>query len=269
MQSNNTPNQVPDAAPLFDASLMEILHEVINPEDMEGLDEFLSDVAGDLLNSPDGTGVPQVQMPSTSMSPVATAQYNPSAQMPLMIQTNSQVASAQPLLTTQMVSMGKVVQLTSMKQMGAMGQIVQSASKTQVISMGQMVQTASTTQSGQTGQYDPSAQPILPLLMMQSPQASAQAASQVQTGGSQQDAADRTEADVMIENWRLRGENQRLLADNQKLVVENQKSLVANCFLNAGNAVFIKRIKVLKLKVKELRLKLKGKVCILDEMSYI
>ncbi len=49
MQSNNSPNQVPDPAVSFDPTLVNLLTEVINPEDMEGLDEFLSDVAGGLL----------------------------------------------------------------------------------------------------------------------------------------------------------------------------------------------------------------------------
>ena len=181
MQSNDTPNQVPDAAPLIDASLTGLLTEIISSEDMEGMEKFLNDVGGDLLNSLDGTGLPQLQMPATSMgtSPVAT----------------------------------------------------------------------------QISTLVPSAQPLLPLLMMQSPHASAPAASQVQTGGNQQDTADRTEADVLIENWRLRVENQKLLAENG--------------LLKWGNGAFIKRVQVLKLKVKELKLKLKGKVCLLDEMSFI
>ena len=268
MQSNNTSNQVPDAAPLFDADLVDLLTEVINPEDMEGLDEFLTDVAGNLLNSPDGTGVPQVQMPSTSMamSPVATAQYNPSAQMPLMIQTNSQVASAQSLLTTQMVAMGNVVQVTSMKQMGAMGQIVQSASKTQVVSMGQMVQTASTTQSGQTGQYDPSAQPILPLLMMQSPNASVLAASQFQTGGY---ASGGTNQDILSENRQLHEENHKLREENQKLCEENQNVVAENQTVVAENSILKKANQNYMKKIHQLELKLKGQVCLHDEMSYI
>ena len=135
MQSNNSPNQIPEPAMNFDASLMNLLTEVISPEDMEGLDELLHLAPGAQLNSPDGTEVPQVQMGSTSMgmSPVATVQYVASAQTLSPTQSYSQIVSAQSLLMTQMVSIGKVVQLTSMGQMCAMGQIVQSASKTQVV----------------------------------------------------------------------------------------------------------------------------------------
>jgi len=242
MQSYNTPNQVPDAAPLFDGSLVDLLTEVINPEDMEGLDEFLSDAAGDLLNSPDVTGVPQVQMASTSPT-----------------QNSSQVPSAQPLLTTQMGSMGQMVQLSSMKQMDAMGQMVQLSSTKQMVAMGQMVQTASTMQSGQTGHYDPSAQPILPLLMMQSTDASVLAASQVQTGGQ---ASGATRQDILSENRQLHDENQKLLLEKQKLLTENS-------LLKLGNQYLIKRIQELKLKVDELKLKLKGQVCLLAGRFYI
>ena len=145
-----------------------------------------------------------------------------------------------------MVSIGKVVQLTSTKQMAAMGKTMQSASTMQMVAMGK------TMQSGQTGQYDPSAQPILPLLMMQCPHSPAQSASQIQTVGQ---ASGRT--------------YQYVLSENRKLHEENQKLLGENSILKIANGFFMKRAQELKLKVKELRLKLKGKVCILDEMFYI
>ena len=234
MQSNNSPNQVPDAEPLFDADLMNLLHQAISPDDLVGLDELLNEASG-----------------AQTLSPT---------------QMSSQVPSAQPLLTTQMGPMGQMVQLSSMKQMDAMGQMVQLSSTKQMVAMGQMVQTASTMQSGQTGQYDPSTQPITTLLMMQSPDASDQAASHVQTGGQ---ASGGTQQDVLSENRRLHEENQKLLAENQKLLAENQKLLVENYFLNVGNGAFIKRVQEPKLKVQELKLKVKGQVCLHDEMSYL
>ena len=225
MQSNNSPNQLPDPAVSIDPTLANLLIEVISPEDLEGLDELLHLMPGANLNVTDGTGMLQVQTDQmASISPT---------------QMSSQVPSAQPLLTTQMGSMGQMVQLSSTKQM---------------------------VQTGLIPQYDQSAQPILPLLMMQSPDASAQATSQVQTGGQ---ASGGTQQDIMSENRRLHEENQKLLADNQKLLAENQKLLVENYFLNVGNGAFIKRVQELKLKVQELKLKVKGQVCLHDEMSYI
>ena len=206
-----------------------------------GLDELLNEASG-AQNSQRRIGVPQVQMTSSSMgmSPVAAAQTLSPTQM------SSQVHSAQPLLVTQMA------QLTSVKQMVVMRQ---------------------TMQSGQTGQYDPSAQPILPLLMTQSPDASAQATSQVQTGGQ---GSGGTQQDIMSENRQLHEENQKLLvekqnllADKQKSLAENQKLLADNSLLKLGNEYFMKRIQELKLKVDELKLKLKGQVCLLAGRFYI
>ncbi len=87
--------------------------------------------------------------------------------------------------------------------------------------------------------------------MMQSPHApvlaaqSAQAASQLQTGGqasggTHQDATDPKEADVVSENRRLLEENQKLLAENSLLKV--------------GNDFFMKWTQELTLKLKELKL---------------
>ena len=119
MQSNNSPNQVPDAAPLFDATLMSLLKEAICPEDLDGLDKLIEDnrdVVGLIQLGIDGT---EVQMASTSPT-----------------QMSSQVPPAQPLLTTQMGSMGQMVQLTSTKQMVAVGQMVQLTSTKQMVAMG-------------------------------------------------------------------------------------------------------------------------------------
>ena len=61
MQSNNSPNQIPEPAMNFDATLMNLLTEVIAPAQYDEMDEFLRDVARDQLNSADGTGLLQVQ----------------------------------------------------------------------------------------------------------------------------------------------------------------------------------------------------------------
>ncbi len=154
MQANNNQNQVPSPTTLLDGSLIDLLHTAISQEDLEEYDKFLLESTAQQMNSTLSGQSPLV----TGM----TAQSNPSTQMPLAIQMSSQVASAQPLLMTQMVSMGKVMQLTSTKQMVALGQIVQ---------------TTSTAQSGQIGQSNLSAQPTPTLQMtsmgqmMQSPHA--------------------------------------------------------------------------------------------------
>jgi len=226
MQSNNSPNQVPDPAVSIDPTLANLLTDVISPEDMEGLDELL-------------------QMQTDQMASISPTQMN------------SQLPSAQPLLTTQMV------QMTSIKQMDVTGQTVKSASKMQMISIGE---------SGQidlANQYASSALPMLPLLMMQSPNASARAASQVQTVGTQQDAADRSEADVLLENWRLRGENQRLREENQKLREENLNVQAENQTVSAENSILKSGNRRLMKKNQDLELKLQGQVCLHDDMSYI
>ena len=106
MKSNNNPNQVPDPAAFLYVSFSYLLNSIINREDIEEAKKILGEnwnPMEDQVNSLDGTGVPQVQMASTSMAwiAVATAQYFTSAQTPLMIQTNSHVASAQTPSSTQ------------------------------------------------------------------------------------------------------------------------------------------------------------------------
>ncbi len=252
MQSNNTPNQIPDpAAPT--ESFMDLLNGIDTQEELAAMDRLLEEyriVAEQVQLGTDGAGAIQLLNPIASGLTAQSAQSDQatSAQTISPTQMSSQFASGQPLLVTQMA------QMTSVKQMA------------QMTSVKQMVVMNQTMQSGQIGQYDPSAQPILPLLMTQSPDASAQATSHVQTGGQ---ASGGTQQDVLSENRRLHEENQKLLAENQKLLAENQKLLVENYFLNVGNGAFIKRVQELKLKVQELKLKVKGQVCLHDEMSYI
>ena len=128
MQSYNNP----DPASLLDVSFSDLLNAVIGPEDVEEANRLLAenwDPMGDQLNSTGGAGMLQVQTGQM-------VSMGPSGQLTSPTQNNTQVISGQPLLMTQMVSIGKVMQLTSMKQMVALGQIVQ---------------TASPAQSGQTG----------------------------------------------------------------------------------------------------------------------
>ena len=246
MQSNNIPNQLPDPAVSIDPTLANLLIEVISPEDLEGLDELLHLMPGANLNVTDGTGMLQVQTDQmASISPT---------------QMSSQVPSAQPLLTTQTGSMGQMVQLTSIKQMDVMGQTVKSASKMQMVSIGE---------SGQidmANQYASSAQPLLPLLMMQSPNASVLAASQFQTGGY---ASGGTNQDILSENRQLHEENHKLREENQKLCEENQNVVAENQTVVAENSILKKANQNYMKKIHQLELKLKGQVCLHDEMSYI
>ena len=76
MHSNNSPNKGPDPAVSFDPTFVNLLTEIISPEDLEVLDELLHVTPGAHLNARDGTGMLQAQtyqMASMGWSPVATS----------------------------------------------------------------------------------------------------------------------------------------------------------------------------------------------------
>ena len=108
MQSNNSPNQVPDAAAVI-GPFTHLLYRVDNPTDIAEVDEIIG-----------GFDLGQALSTSMGLSPVATAQSSPSAQQIL------------PMLIP---STGQMVQMSSTTQMGA------------TVQTHQMTQATSTTQT--------------------------------------------------------------------------------------------------------------------------
>jgi len=230
MQSNNTSNQV-SAGPFLN-----LLNGVSTPAELVELDEIVG-----------GFDLGSALSASFGVNPAAT-DLTPQSSHP-----------AQSILTP---STGQTVQTTSTTQITPMAQTTP------------LTQLTSTVVQDSAMFIDPTSS------MLQAAEEVIETYGRAKAAGN---AEQRKKKDVLIENRQLHEENQKLLLEKQNVLAENQKVLVEkqnvlaenqklqaeNCILNAGNGAFITRIKELKLKLKELRLKLKGKVCILDEMSYI